>query len=63
MNLLVECLKPTNQMVKNLIVVQDAYINTYHPNFMGGANSIFSMFDPQVQIKQQEEQDGGFLPY
>jgi len=34
-------------MVKNLIVVQDAYINTYHPNFMGGANSIFSMFDPQ----------------
>ncbi len=44
-------------MVKNLIVVQDAYINTYHPNFMGGANSIFSMFDPQVQIKQQEEQD------
>ena len=33
-------------MVKNLIVVQDAYINTYHPNFMGGANSIFSMFDP-----------------
>ncbi len=57
MNLLVECLKPTNQMVKNLIVVQDAYINTYHPNFMGGANSIFSMFDPQVQIKQQEEQD------
>ena len=51
-NLLVECLKPTNQMVKNLIVVQDAYINTYHPNFMGGANSIFSMFDPQEQLKQ-----------
>jgi dynamin 1-like protein len=57
MNLLVECLKPTNQMVKNLIVVQDAYINTYHPNFMGGANSIFSMFDPQEQLKQQEEFD------
>jgi len=41
-----ECLKPTNTMVKNLVHVQNSYINTYHPDFMGGANSIFSVFEP-----------------
>jgi dynamin 1-like protein len=38
-------LQPTNAMVKNLIMIQDAYINTYHPDFMGGANSIVNVFD------------------
>lgn len=47
LDLLNDCLRPTNDMVKNLVKVQDAYINTYHPDFMGGANSIFNMFDPQ----------------
>jgi dynamin 1-like protein len=32
-------------MVRSLIQVQDAYINTYHPDFMGGANSIVNVFD------------------
>ncbi len=44
--LLNKCLLPTNQMVKNLIVIEDAYINTYHPDFMGGANAIYNVFDP-----------------
>ena len=47
--LLDEYLQPTNLMVKNLVKVQDSYINTYHPDFMGGANSIFEMFDPNRQ--------------
>jgi len=47
MQLLEECRLPTNKMVKNLVVVQDAYINTYHPDFMGGANSVFNMFDQE----------------
>ena len=33
-------------MVKNLIVIEDAYINTYHPDFVGGANAIMNVFDP-----------------
>lgn len=32
-------------MVRNLIRIQDSYINTYHPDFMGGANSIVNVFD------------------
>ena len=49
LQLLEECLLPTNKMVKNLVIVQDAYINTYHPDFMGGANSVFNMFDQEKQ--------------
>lgn len=36
---------PTQVMVKNLVKIQDAYVNTYHPDFMGGANSIVNVFD------------------
>lgn len=43
--LLAKQLTPTNTMVRNLIKIQDAYINTYHPDFMGGANSIVNVFD------------------
>ena len=45
--LLSKCLQPTNQMVKNLIKIEDSYINTYHPDFMGGANAILNVFDVQ----------------
>ncbi len=43
--LLSKQLAPTQTMVRNLIKIQDAYINTYHPDFMGGANSIVNVFD------------------
>lgn len=43
-------------MVKNLITVQESYINTYHPDFMGSGGSIMSMFDPEVFDKKLEEQ-------
>lgn len=35
-------------MVKNLILIEDSYINTYHPDFMGGANAILNVFDMQA---------------
>jgi dynamin 1-like protein len=53
--LLDNCLKPTNTMVKNLVTVQNAYINTYHPDFMGGANSVFNMFDPAQEGSKSTE--------
>jgi len=43
--LLTKELQPTKTMVCNLIKIQDSYINTYHPDFMGGANSIVNVFD------------------
>lgn len=29
-------LKPTDQMIKNLIEIELGYINTNHPDFIGG---------------------------
>lgn len=46
-------LHPTNQMIKNLVKIQDSYINTYHPDFMGGANSIVNVFDVNNYSKHQ----------
>jgi hypothetical protein len=43
--------------------VQDAYINTYHPDFMGGANSITNVFDvnnynQRVAASESTKKDG-----
>ncbi|CDW73557.1 dynamin-1-like protein [Stylonychia lemnae] len=51
--LLTKSLVPCNQMVKNLILIEDSYINTYHPDFMGGATAIFNVFDPNAYAAQQ----------
>ena len=51
--LLTKLFHPCNAMVKNLIKIEDAYINTYHPDFMGGANSMFNVFDPSNYEIQQ----------
>ena len=53
----------TIKMVQNLICVQDAYINTYHPDFMGGANSITNVFDvnnynQRVAASESAKKDG-----
>jgi replication fork clamp-binding protein CrfC len=31
-------------MIKNLIAIEDAYINTNHPDFLGGANAMLNVF-------------------
>jgi len=49
-------LEPANQQVKNLVRIQDAYINTYHPDFMGGSNSIVNVFDAATWNKEQLSQ-------
>lgn len=46
-SLLTKCLYPTNTMVKNLVIIEDSYINTHHPDFMGGANAMLNVFDPK----------------
>jgi dynamin 1-like protein len=46
---LLKCLNPTNQMIKNLIAIEDSFINTNHPDFMGGANSMLSIFQSESE--------------
>ncbi|CAD7974729.1 unnamed protein product [Amoebophrya sp. A25] len=35
-----KCLQPTNQMIINLVQIELAYVNTNHPDFIGGSNAI-----------------------
>lgn len=54
------CLAPTNQMIKNLIAIEDAYINTNHPDFLGGANAMLNIFQRESAghaAKGQEMED------
>lgn len=44
-NVLDSCLEPTNQMIKNLIEIEKSFINTNHPDFMGGEQSVMNIFD------------------
>jgi hypothetical protein len=44
-------------MVKNLITIEDAYINTYHPDFMGGANAVLNIFDMRSQSEEQKKSE------
>ena len=37
------CLTPTDQMIKNIIEIELGYINTNHPDFIGGTNLMISM--------------------
>jgi len=37
------CLLPTDQMIKNLIEIELGYINTNHPDFVGGTNTLMGM--------------------
>ena len=54
-NLLLQCLKPTNSMVKNLVMLEQKYINTHHPDFMDGGSAIFQMFDNDKEGPSEDE--------
>ena len=34
---------PTDQMIKNLVEIELGYINTNHPDFVGGTNMMLNM--------------------
>jgi len=48
-----DCLVPTNMMIKNLIDIELAYINTTHPDFIAAASSVFSK-PPQNPQKHKD---------
>ena len=44
-NVLDRCLEPTNQMIMNLIEIEQSYINTTHPDFLGPEQSFMNIFE------------------
>ena len=39
-----KCLNPTTDMIANLIEIENAHINTNHPDFVGSADSMLNLF-------------------
>ena len=39
-----KCLTPTTEMIANLIEIENAHINTDHPDFVGSADSLLNLF-------------------
>jgi len=44
------CLEPTNAMINELVNVELSYINTHHPDFIGGSNALIAA---QAQIEDR----------
>lgn len=47
-----KCLTPTTDMIMNLFEIENANINTNHPDFVGSADSLLNLF-------QEEDAEGG----
>ncbi|KAL4502359.1 hypothetical protein ABPG72_011946 [Tetrahymena utriculariae] len=47
-DVLSRCLLPTDQMIKNLIEIELGYINTNHPDFVGGMSLIQTQSDNMI---------------
>lgn len=57
MSLLRERLPMTNQMVENLIRIELAYINTNHPDFVGGTRAAYESY--MYMVAQTRQKGGG----
>lgn len=52
-----KCLGPTTDMIANLIEIENAHINTNHPDFVGSADSLLNLF--QTEAEQDDTQSTG----
>mmetsp|Transcript_17925 Transcript_17925/g.36371 ORF Transcript_17925/g.36371 Transcript_17925/m.36371 type:complete len:776 (-) Transcript_17925:35-2362(-) len=57
-NLLRRCVSPTQMMISNLIKVELAYINTSHPDFIGGSRAVAQL----MERMSREESEGSPTP-
>ena len=55
--LLRSCLAPTQTMITNLIKIELSYINTSHPDFIGGSRAIAQLMDRLQEDKRNEDSD------
>lgn len=45
-----QCLTPTQEMIANLVEIENAHINTNHPDFVGSADSLLNLFANDQEI-------------
>merc|ERR1712159_903728 len=49
------CLGPTNQMISNIVQMELAYINTNHPDFIGGSAAAASILSAAAKPAQESK--------
>ena len=54
-----KCLTPTSEMITNLIEIENAHINTNHPDFVGSADSLLNVFSSENDSKFSLMSGGG----
>jgi Dynamin central region len=54
-----KCLTPTTDMIIQLIEIENAHINTNHPDFVGSADSLLNMFQGEREL-QNDDNDSEF---
>lgn len=56
-NVLDKCLTPTCEMIMNIMEIENALINTNHPDFVGSADSLLNLFKDDTEDQQSETGD------
>ena len=51
-----KCLTPTTEMIANLIEIENAHINTNHPDFVGSADSLLNLFSNEQDQENSNEE-------
>lgn len=46
-----KCLTPTQEMIANLVEIENAHINTNHPDFVGSADSLLNLFANDQELE------------
>lgn len=58
-HMLRKCVGPTQMMISNLINIELAYINTSHPDFIGGSRAVAQLMEKMAQEKGGGGREGG----
>lgn len=53
-----QCLTPTTEMIANLIEIENAHINTNHPDFVGSADSLLNLFSGEEGADEHNSKGG-----
>jgi hypothetical protein len=50
-----KCLTPTTEMIVNLIEIENAHINTNHPDFVGSADTLLNLFSNESEPNNDDQ--------
>lgn len=54
-----KCLTPTTDMIIQLIEIENAHINTNHPDFVGSADTLLNLFQGEREGNEDDSEEGG----